>query len=98
MKVNILPMAVLTRLFTPGMLSRPTRSGIINVSSSSVLVPFAGCSHYAATKNFNDVFSRALSREINHKVDVLTAEPFFVSTAMTKNIEKTDYVKPSATA
>ncbi len=61
MKVNCLPIAVLSRLFIEKMEKRESKSGIINLSSTSVMVSFTGCVHYSATKKFDDYLSQALA-------------------------------------
>ena len=83
-KLNLIPIAVLTRLFLEKFLKRGSRSGIINLSSAASMFSYKGTAHYSATKTYDDFFSRALEPEVRHKVDVLTVRPFYVTTPMTK--------------
>jgi short-subunit dehydrogenase len=87
MKINILPMAILTRLFLETMNARKHRSGIINVGSGSAMTYYAGSAHYSATKKFVDFFSQSVGYECSDKVDFLLARPYIVTTTMTHNVE-----------
>ncbi len=51
-------MAILTKYILKQMNARNNNSGIINVSSIVEKIPYA---LYAATKKFNDIFSRSVS-------------------------------------
>ena len=48
-------------IFIGKMQKRESKSGIINLSSASVMVSFTGCVHYSATKKFDDYLSQALA-------------------------------------
>lgn len=65
--MNTFPMTILTRRILPKMMQRKERSGIINVSSLRGTLPFARMPGYSGTKKFNDIFSRALSYEVEGK-------------------------------
>jgi 17beta-estradiol 17-dehydrogenase / very-long-chain 3-oxoacyl-CoA reductase len=87
MKINCLPIAVLSRIFIEKMAKRVSRSGIINLSSGASLANFSGCVHYSATKKFDDYLSLTLAEEFREKIDVLTVRPFMVTTPMTRNTD-----------
>ena len=59
--LNIIPISLLSRYMIPRMLQRNTRSGIINLSSSSVLFEFVGGAGYCSTKLFDDFLSKTLA-------------------------------------
>lgn len=86
MKINMLPIAILTRLFLDPMNARKHRSGIINVGSGSAMTYYAGSAHYSATKKFIDFLSQSVGYENSDKVDFLLARPYVVSTTMTHNV------------
>lgn len=61
---------------------------IVNLSSQAALMPAPFFKNYAATKVFDDYFSKALFYELRAKgVDVLSVQPGMVATAMTKRKE-----------
>lgn len=73
----------MSRLFIEKMIERPNKSGIINLSSGGAILSYAGSAHYAATKKYDDNLSLALVDEYGHKIDFLTARPYFISTRLT---------------
>jgi short-subunit dehydrogenase len=60
MKLNCLPIAILSKIFIQKFQKRSFPSAIINLSSGSMVSTFTGCCHYASTKLFIDYLSRAL--------------------------------------
>jgi 17beta-estradiol 17-dehydrogenase / very-long-chain 3-oxoacyl-CoA reductase len=61
------------------------RSAIINLSSQAALMPAPHHFNYAATKVFDDFFSKSLFYELRPLgIDVLTVNPGMVATALTK--------------
>lgn len=87
MKINMLPIAILTRLFLDPMKTREHRSGIINVGSGAAMTCYAGTAHYSATKKFIDFFSQSVGYECSDRVDFLLVRPYVVSTTMTHNVQ-----------
>ncbi len=71
-RLNILALAELTRLFLPGMVSR-RRGKIINLSSTAAFEPGPLMSVYYASKAFVLSFSEALSRELKGTGVTVTA-------------------------
>lgn len=63
MRVNMLALTALTRLFLPGMVER-TYGGILNVASTAAFQPGPGMAVYYATKAFVLSFSEALAHEV----------------------------------
>lgn len=61
MKLNLFPITIMSRLFIEKMAERPTKGGVINLSSVSMLLRHAANSHYSATKKFDDNLSLALT-------------------------------------
>jgi short-subunit dehydrogenase len=62
----------MTKKLLGGMLKRPKRSAIINLSSVTERIP---TSIYTASKSFDDFFSRSLSYETEDKIDVISIRP-----------------------
>jgi 17beta-estradiol 17-dehydrogenase / very-long-chain 3-oxoacyl-CoA reductase len=89
MKINCLPVVMLSRLFLKPMMQRKQRSGVINLSSGAATGYYAGSSHYSATKKLADYISQSVGYECRELVDVLTARPYMVTTAMTHNVRAT---------
>ena len=90
--VNCYPIVLLTQQLVGKFEERFTkgknRSMIINLSSQAALMPAPFFKNYAATKVFDDYFSKALFYELRAKgVDVLSVQPGMVATAMTKRKE-----------
>ena len=79
--INVVPQVVLTRMLIDKFLERKNRSAIINMSSSSSVYPLPNFVLYSATKVLNDYFSRGISYELQNKVDILSAKPFFVKSS-----------------
>ena len=82
--LNMFPIAILTRCFLPKMLARPSRSAVINLSSSAVYASLKGSAHYCSTKEFDDTLSRALQYEYRHKIDFISVRPALVTTPLTR--------------
>jgi 17beta-estradiol 17-dehydrogenase / very-long-chain 3-oxoacyl-CoA reductase len=81
------------------MFKRSFRSGIINLSSNSVLVPFPTLSVYSGTKAFDDVFSRCLTEDCkNTNIDVVSSRPNLVSTNATNHNKVLMACSPESTA
>lgn len=68
------------------MRSRKYKSGIINLSSVTTVIPMAGFAMYAGTKSFNDYFSKAIGEEYKGIIDVLSYKPGYVDTPMVSRI------------
>ncbi|EAR88258.2 oxidoreductase, short chain dehydrogenase/reductase family protein (macronuclear) [Tetrahymena thermophila SB210] len=84
--MNVGAQALLTRGLISQLLNRKQKSAIINLSSMSSYLIFAGFAMYGGTKSFNDYFSRSLSEEYKGKLDVLSVKPGWVNTPMTDGI------------
>jgi 17beta-estradiol 17-dehydrogenase / very-long-chain 3-oxoacyl-CoA reductase len=83
--INVIPQAVLTKLFVEKLSKRSSRSGIINLSSYATFGALPYNAMYCATKSYNDVLSRALSYEYQLKnVDFLSVKPLFAETPLSK--------------
>ena len=67
-----------------GMMNRKQRSAIIVTSSIAAQLVFPCLTFYAATKVFVSRISRCLNLELKDKIDVMTWEPGYVKTKMTK--------------
>ena len=89
MNVNCSPMAVLTSMAAQHMNKRNQsdkciKSGaIINISSYSCINPMPYMATYAATKGFNDIFSRSCSKE-QMKIDFLSVRAMKVISGKVK--------------
>jgi 17beta-estradiol 17-dehydrogenase / very-long-chain 3-oxoacyl-CoA reductase len=84
--VNCLSQLIVTRKILPLMLKRNQKCAVVNVSSFSAYgVPYL--SVYAATKAFNDTFSKSLSKEYLGRVDCLSLRPLYVESQMTKGLK-----------
>ncbi|CAK55715.1 unnamed protein product (macronuclear) [Paramecium tetraurelia] len=79
--VNCFPIVFLTKKIIPKMLQR-TKSAIINLSSFAGRVPLPYHQTYAATKAFDDFFSRSIALEYTN-IDIMAHRPMYVTTAMT---------------
>jgi short-subunit dehydrogenase len=86
-KVNCVPMVLLSRYFISRFLKRSSRSAILNVSSilATKVVPFVDV--YGATKQFNQQFSASLSG-FYPAIDVYTYLPGFMKTNMTPRVRE----------
>lgn len=83
-KINLLPIAVMTRLFLDNFMKRE-KSGIINLSSTAALIMTRGSGHYVSTKTFDDFLSRTVGSSQRNKIDVVAVRPGRVTTPMLKN-------------
>lgn len=83
LKLNLFPITMMSRLFIEKMKERPTKSGIINLSSGGAMVSYRGIAHYTSTKKYDDNLSLALADEYGHKIDFQTARPYMVTTRLT---------------
>jgi len=87
-KVNCLPMVLLTRhfipIFTERLKSKKQKSAILNVGSFAGVLPCVYFHVYGATKAFVNVFSRTLNIEYP-ELDIMCLNPSEVSTPMTGN-------------
>lgn len=83
-KLNMLAVLEVSKVFLPRMRERPTRSAIINVASAFGEFPSPFCGVYSATKQFVRMFSEALHLENADKVDVMSVKPLGVMTGMMK--------------
>jgi short-subunit dehydrogenase len=61
--VNILPITLLSHHVIPLMLTRKSKSAIVNLSSAAIEVLFPHNAVYNATKAFDDMLSRSLADE-----------------------------------
>ena len=94
-RLNILALAELTRLFLPGMVNR-RRGKIINLSSTAAFEPGPLMSVYYASKAFILSFSEALSRELKDTgvtVTVLCPGPTNTGFATAANLKKSKLYK-----
>ena len=82
--VNVYPVAFLTRVLVPKMLSRPQKSLVISLASVTAVYPFSYLGIYGATKAFNNQLSKGLAMEYQGKIDFLSLRPNYVSSKMTK--------------
>ncbi|XP_037021988.2 very-long-chain 3-oxoacyl-CoA reductase [Artibeus jamaicensis] len=93
--VNILSVCKMTQLVLPGMVQR-SKGVILNISSTSGMLPVPLLTIYSATKAFVDFFSRCLHEEYRSKgIFVQSVLPFFVATKMAK-IRKATLQIPSS--
>jgi 17beta-estradiol 17-dehydrogenase / very-long-chain 3-oxoacyl-CoA reductase len=83
--VNCVSQVMMTKKILPNMLYRKNKSAIISISSISGTSFIGYLQPYAATKAFNDFFSKALTEEYGNKLDILSMTPHFIRTAMTFN-------------
>lgn len=81
-KVNCIPEVMITKKLIPLLLKRQKRSAIINMASFAAQFPFG---IYAATKVFDDYFSRGLNYQFEQKIDVISVRPRWVTSKMTSN-------------
>lgn len=90
--VNCLTQMMMTRLLLPSFLKRESRSAVISMSSVVGMRPVLFIGPYAASKAFNDFFSRSLSLEFPEKIDFLSVRAGYVMTKMSKLTEKSAFV------
>ena len=64
----------------PKLLSRESRSAMINVSSVAAYNPGGSVPVYCATKSYNFVLSECMRDAYSEKLDVLTVTPSSVKT------------------
>ncbi|BDT91398.1 SDR family NAD(P)-dependent oxidoreductase [Nocardia sputorum] len=85
MQVNFWGTVNMCLAFLPELRQRP-QAGLVNISSLSALVPFAGQTFYSATKGAVKQFSEGLYQELlDTNVAVTTVFPGNISTALTGN-------------
>ena len=82
--VNCVPMTILSGMVIQRMLQREQRSAIINISSVAGQNPCPFISTYSATKAYNDFFSKSIGMEYDEKIDVLSVQPMFVESNLSK--------------
>jgi len=93
--LNCLFSTKMTHLSIPH-LKRRKRSMIVNISSITAEFAPAFLSVYAATKAYNDVFSRALTTEVKKDgIDVVSVLPSYVMSSMS-GIKRESFFVPSA--
>jgi 17beta-estradiol 17-dehydrogenase / very-long-chain 3-oxoacyl-CoA reductase len=85
MEANVFGVAVLTKIFLMRFLQRKNRSGIVNISSVGGIQPSPYAQFYSATKALVTSFTRALNKEVEDRVDVLTNSPCYIQTNMSNN-------------
>lgn len=86
--------AMLTHTLINQLLKRPTRSAIINVSSTGHNSPIPYLGVYPATKRFLTFFSYGLHDNYKHKIDVQNLTPGWVSTKMSGFRKTPDTITP----
>lgn len=94
--LNLWPIVYLSKIFIRRMLNRAVPSAVINVSSTGSIVPVSGLTVYCAGKSFDDLFTLDLNEEVRYLVgqeklqdiDILSLQPAFVDTPMTKDFKK----------
>lgn len=99
-KLNVIALAALTRLFLPDLVSK-NKGRILNVSSTASLMPGPLQAVYFATKAFVTSFSNAVNEELSDtKVTVTTLMPGATETdfAKTAKMEDTDLFKNTFSA
>jgi short-subunit dehydrogenase len=91
---NMYGLSILTKLFSERMLKRNTRSAIVNVSSAGGYIPVPYDQHYAGTKSFVTIFTKALGFEVSAKIDVLCHCPGYVETNLNSFHKSFDTAQP----
>jgi 17beta-estradiol 17-dehydrogenase / very-long-chain 3-oxoacyl-CoA reductase len=81
---NTIPQVLLSKMILDKFYERKNRSAVINISSSSSVYPLPLFVLYSSTKIFNHNLSIRLNYEINNKIDIISATPFFVQTSTVK--------------
>lgn len=82
--LNVTPQAIISQLFIPKLLTRKSRSAIINLSSFASQIQAVGFIEYNAVKTFNNHHSLLMSEELKENVDVLSVRPMWVATPLAK--------------
>ncbi|KAH3767330.1 short chain dehydrogenase family protein [Pelomyxa schiedti] len=84
-QLNVAGTTRITHLIVPKMLKRGrTKSLIINMGSSTALIPSPMLQVYGATKAYIKHFSTSLADEYRGKIDVTCCAPWWVCTPMTE--------------
>jgi short-subunit dehydrogenase len=83
---NTIPQVLLSKMLLHKFKERKNRSAVINISSSSSVYPLPLFVLYSSTKILNHNLSVRLNYELNNKIDILSATPFFVQTSTVKMI------------
>jgi len=98
---NVLAHAMITRVFLPKLVARPTKSAIIDVASLASAMPKPYEQVYSASKAFHNFLSVGLSYE-HPNLDILSMNPGPISTNLNdykrldlKTISAEDFVKVS---
>jgi short-subunit dehydrogenase len=85
MNVNLWGTVNMCKTFLPALTLRPS-AAIVNISSLSALLPFAGQTFYGATKAAVKLFSEGLYQELRHlNIAVTTVFPGNISTDISGN-------------
>lgn len=88
--LNTFPQAMFSKFVFEKFLKQK-RGIMINLSSSSAVVPLAFMSIYASTKRYNDFLSESLRMEVpvkfKNKILVQSVQPFFVETKSTHSVK-----------
>jgi NAD(P)-dependent dehydrogenase (short-subunit alcohol dehydrogenase family) len=85
MNVNFWGTVNMCKTFLPALRERPA-AAIVNISSLSALLPFAGQTFYGATKAAVKLFSEGLYQELSHlNIAVTTVFPGNISTDISGN-------------
>ena len=91
LELNVWPMVALSRWALNRMQRRKQRSALINISSLSGLIPYAGFSLYCASKRFNDALTIAIANETELDpelpIDVISLRPSYVKTEMLSGLK-----------
>ena len=97
--VNCTGPATLTRKLVPQLLSRSSRSAIINISSQFGVRPTPYMIPYGCSTSFLDLFTQSVQKEIGHKVDVVSCTPYLLKTNIMFNKEYSgDSISPEQCA
>ena len=105
--LNLWPIVYLSKIFISRMIKRNKPSGIINVSSTSSLIPLAGETVYCAGKAFDHLFTININEEVRFlvkqqklkEIDILSFQPSWVDTPMTKDVPKSFvFISPEESA
>jgi len=82
--LNLIAPTLLTHLLMKQLAARPQQSAVINVSSMLGQTPAYGSAVYSSTKAYLRFLTYAVGEEVKDKVDFLTVNLGYTSTAMTR--------------